>query len=521
MPPVPIRVLGLSPQTNKTTNGTVKHMEYNDFVELASKNQLSEVTQDEFDAVVTKFPRLHTAAWIRYIKSTRRTKGGAGSQTTDKTGWERKGPEIAYVLGGRDFTPGIPINDSWAQWLTCFSSADGLFQVLNRASFGGQHGRKHELHLERENADKSWTVTAWGDAEKEGKPNPVLTLTDGIKLDMLPWKDVNEFSSFTKDEHDRPLACVMGKIVYVTGMPDRQKPKVPVEGKDFDRHPNFLINHGAHPTCEVWIGGKGVLFKVRFGPYNHAVVLTNLEEWDINQVADLDDMTNLMKGQTVGVIGEIGYYKNTDWQGNPLTDNRGNAQTHVFMDATAILNLDGSVDFSTSGATEPESTASESEPATEAPAPTWEAAPAPDKTADAFTILKARVRAAIKQIGPQATFDDIRQSHITEKDFPDITENNIKMCIELVKKEIAAQDAGDPSIGSKVVKALAGQITDLVDKREWVEASAIITHFHGKSVAGSEITAEIVHAAIAYASEQLWIQRDTGHGASVAYEPVS
>jgi len=497
-------------------------MDYEDFKELASKNQLPDVTRDEFDLVAQKFPRLHAAAWIRFIKQSRKqaNRGSGNDSNVDKTNWERKGPEIAFVLGGRDFTPGIHINDAWAQWLSCYNPADGMFEVLNRGSFAGQHGRKHELHMERADPTKSWTVTAWGEAEKAGKPNPVLTLADGIKMERLPWKDINELANFTLVEGQRLVMAVMGKVVFVKGIADRSKPKAPVEGRDFDAHPNFRINHGAHPTCEVWIGGKGALLKVRFGPYNHAVPLTNLPEWDLNMVDDLEDMNNLLKDQTVGVIGEVGYFKNTDRHGNPLTDNRGESQTHVFMDGTAILALDGDAPSTAAEtpvpATKTDSSTRDTPGASGASAPAQNAA-SDDGMADAFVKLKGLVKNALGQIGQQATVEAVRQSHIKPEDYPEYTDQNVQMCMDLVRKEM---EVGGQAVATpKATKALAGQIQDLLTRRQWMTTTDIKSFFTGKEVAGQPVSMEMVVGAIAYACEEMWIKRDLGSN-TPAYELV-
>lgn len=372
-------------------------MSYDKFKKKAAEMGLTDLTREEYDNIVLARPGVSTPAVIRFVKAARKGVVGAGERSQAN----------AYALGAKDHMyPGMTIEKAGSQKITFLFEDGRMADYMWKGNWNGIHGRLHEVEVEEGERPKRDS-----DEKYAFRDLKVATVQEAkFDLSMLPLTDMTRV-----DEDDLYTSVAfqgMATGVWAETIWENRK-----AAGEYD------FNQGDYPTCSVSFKFGDVFVSAHFGPYNRAVPLIRVEDWDLNVAKTLDDLTGYMYEADVVVIGTINSIK------EKRDEDTGEETTNIHIAATAMFyvtdeELQEPVREKSSGK-------AKSKTVTD-----------PVKKQTKAKKLVEAVMKGIKVIGPDCTVEELKAGGYIDEDEDDKLAN-MTFKIAMKKYEAAQEQADD------------------------------------------------------------------------------
>lgn len=439
-------------------------MDYKEFKEEADKRGIKDLTEQEFDLHVGKFPKLSVSSKIRRVKNARRGKLGGGDRKV----------VIGDALGQRDFIYGdVTIEKAKNVFVTILDDQGELREHGQRGKWSGQNNRRHEIEV-----DQGTRVSKAGNEYEYSDIKVTRVLNDSLKLERVKFRDIDDID---EDDLYTPVA-IRGEVAGVYGVDIWEDKEVVGE---------FDYNQGKFPTVTVHIRNDDISVKVAFGPWKNAEPLIKVEDFDLASCESIDDFHGAFAGMNVGIVGSLRSY-------NEVVDNDGDETTYIAMSGTAIWELDEDHEQEESVAESPKKKKS------------IKSIKKQDTGGPAFTKdsgeLVDLVRAGYEQIGPGITIAALIQGKHIHKDQDKLV---VEMAIQMVRgsdpkpveeeeveeeeEEVEGEEAGEEQ---NFMEALRDKVTEIVHEREQIERKDLKARLNRKKVIGVQVKQKDINEAI-------------------------
>jgi hypothetical protein len=267
--------------------------DYEAFKEVAEKNGLPNVTEEEWATHVEAHPKLPLRGWLKRIRHERTQAEEEANRETQTI----KG----FVLGTYDKPKFVKVSGKWKR-LQVESSKAELVPIAHGGQITEAYawdstakmqlplGQKVEMVLEKSKDYDSYSIRKW-------------SVLDGgsFKPGSWKWKNPDDLDRLEVEKNERPWFLVKGSICNVWGMRNFNEKNEDGTWADYD----YDSSADDYPTALLCMHGEKVWIDAQFDKRKNGRILSDIAEFRCDISETHEELRTHMDQIEVGVLGRF------------------------------------------------------------------------------------------------------------------------------------------------------------------------------------------------------------------------